>query len=109
MSQPDEGFLVEEDEFEDEEPDFDDLEAPSDRPPIWAPSSRPVRRSAIILTVISTAPGKYPARLVDFTVAVTYSYPVAAASRSSRPVRPTSRSHTLVTAVPTTPGNLAYP
>jgi hypothetical protein len=30
MSQPDEDFLVEEDEFEDEEPGFDDLEAPPD-------------------------------------------------------------------------------
>ncbi len=30
MTQPEEGFLVREDEFEDEEPDLEDLEAPAD-------------------------------------------------------------------------------
>jgi hypothetical protein len=30
MTQPEEDFLVREDEFEDEEPDFGDLEAPTD-------------------------------------------------------------------------------
>jgi hypothetical protein len=48
MSQPDEGFLVEEDDFEDEEPDFDDLEAPPDDAFEQAtpadPAARPDRR-----------------------------------------------------------------
>ena len=41
------------------------------RPTIWAPSSRPVRCSASTLTVIISAPGQYPAVVVDSTVAVT--------------------------------------
>jgi hypothetical protein len=48
MSQPDEDFVVEEDEFEDDEPDFDDLEAPSadafEQATPADPAARPDRR-----------------------------------------------------------------
>ena len=65
--------------------------APS-RPTICTPSSRPVARSAITLTVIGAAPGKYPARLVATTTSGSRRRtrrPSACADVS--PVRPTSR------------------
>ena len=45
MAQPDEDFLVDEDEFEDEEPDFDDLEAPPDDAFEQATPADPAARS----------------------------------------------------------------
>jgi hypothetical protein len=45
MSQPDEDFVVDEDEFEDEEPDFDDLEAPPDDAFEQATPADPAARS----------------------------------------------------------------
>ena len=45
--------------------------------------------------------------MVDSTVADSASSPAAATSRSVRPVRATSSSHTFVMAVPTTPGKVA--
>jgi hypothetical protein len=40
-------------------------------PTIWAPSSRPVWRSAVILTVRRWVPGKYAARVPERIVTVT--------------------------------------
>ncbi len=76
-------------------------------PTIWAPSSRPVPRSATSFTAIGLASGMYPAMVVVSMVAAAASKPSAAASRSVRPVRATSREQTLVMAVPTTPAKVA--
>ena len=78
------------------------LAAPSS-PTIWPPRSRPLRRSAISLTVMGLAPGSsrhgWCSRRGGHGAE-----PAASASRSLSPVRATSVAQILVTAVPTHAG-----